>query len=52
MINPCPSLTPRRVTPAAATLDGENGFGFVVGMRAMHEAMAIAGELGIGFVAA
>lgn len=52
LINPRPALAPRRVTPVAAALDGENGFGFVVGMRAMHEAIAMAREFGIGVVAA
>ena len=31
LINPKPNLAPKRVTPVAASLDGENGFGFVVG---------------------
>ena len=43
---------PKRVTPVAATLDGENGFGFVIGTRAMHEAIAMAREFGIGVVSA
>jgi LDH2 family malate/lactate/ureidoglycolate dehydrogenase len=50
LINPRPALQPKRVTPVAATLDGENGFGFVVGTRAMQEAIAIACEFGIGVV--
>jgi LDH2 family malate/lactate/ureidoglycolate dehydrogenase len=50
LINPKPELAPKRVTPAAATLDGQNGFGFVVGTRAMAEAIVIARELGIGVV--
>jgi LDH2 family malate/lactate/ureidoglycolate dehydrogenase len=50
LINPRPELVPRRVTPAAAALDGQNGFGFVVGTRAMREAIAVARELGIGIV--
>jgi LDH2 family malate/lactate/ureidoglycolate dehydrogenase len=50
LINPRPVLAPERVTPVAAALDGRNGFGFVVGMRAMHEAIAIAREFGIGVV--
>jgi LDH2 family malate/lactate/ureidoglycolate dehydrogenase len=29
LINPRPALAPRRVTVVAATLDGDNGFGFV-----------------------
>ncbi len=39
-----------RVTPVAASLDGQNGFGFVIGMRAMREAIAMAREFGIGVV--
>ena len=34
LINPRPVLAPARVTPVAATVDGQNGFGFVVGTRA------------------
>jgi len=52
LINARPALAPRRVTAAAATLDGENGFGFVVGTRAMQEAIAMARESGIGVVSA
>jgi LDH2 family malate/lactate/ureidoglycolate dehydrogenase len=52
LINPRPSLTPKRVTPVAATLDGDNGFGFVVGTRAIAEAIEIAREFGIGIVSA
>ena len=50
LINPRPALEPKRVTPVAATLDGENGFGFVIGLRAMEEAIAMAREYGIGVV--
>jgi LDH2 family malate/lactate/ureidoglycolate dehydrogenase len=52
LINPRPNLAPQRVTPVAAALDGENGFGFVVGHRAMAEAIAMAQAFGIGIVAA
>ena len=52
LINLTPSLVPKRVTPVAATLDGQNGFGFVVGMRAMEEAIAMAREFGVGIVTA
>jgi LDH2 family malate/lactate/ureidoglycolate dehydrogenase len=52
LINAKPSLKPERVTPVAATLDGQNAFGFVVGMRAINEAMAMAREFGIGVVSA
>ena len=50
LINPNPTLEPKRVTPVAATLDGENGFGFVIGLRAMQEAIGMAREYGIGIV--
>lgn len=52
LINAKPSLKPERVTPVAAALDGQDGFGFVVGMCAINEAMAMAREFGIGIVAA
>ena len=38
------------MTPVAASLDGQDAFGFVVGMCAIKEAMAMARELGIGIV--
>src|SRR5437588_5615877 len=44
LINPKPNLVPKRVTPVAAAIDGENGFGFVIGTRAMAEAIAMARE--------
>jgi LDH2 family malate/lactate/ureidoglycolate dehydrogenase len=50
LINPRPALEPKRVTPVAAALDGQDGFGFVVGTRAMQEAIAVAREYGIGAV--
>jgi LDH2 family malate/lactate/ureidoglycolate dehydrogenase len=52
LINAKPNLKPERVTPVAATLDGQNAFGFVVGMCAINEAMAMAREFGIGVVSA
>jgi LDH2 family malate/lactate/ureidoglycolate dehydrogenase len=52
LINPTPDLRPERVTPVAASLDGHNGFGFVVGTRAMAVAIAMAREFGIGVVSA
>ncbi len=50
LINPRPALEPQRVTPVAASLDGQDAFGFVVGMRAIEEAMAMARESGVGIV--
>jgi LDH2 family malate/lactate/ureidoglycolate dehydrogenase len=50
LINPRPALAPQRVTPVAASLDGQDGFGFVVGTRAMREAIDMARAFGIGLV--
>jgi LDH2 family malate/lactate/ureidoglycolate dehydrogenase len=52
LINPRPKLFPKRVTPTAAALDGQNGFGFVIGTRAMAEAISLARKSGIGIVSA
>src|SRR5689334_20658770 len=41
LINPIPSVEVTRVTPVAAKVDGDNGFGFVVATRAMGEAIAM-----------
>jgi LDH2 family malate/lactate/ureidoglycolate dehydrogenase len=51
LINARPKLEPKRVTPVAASLDGQDGFGFVVATRAMREAIAMAETYGIGIVA-
>jgi LDH2 family malate/lactate/ureidoglycolate dehydrogenase len=50
LINPTPILKTERVALAASALDGQNGFGFVVATLAMSEAIAMAGETGIGVV--
>jgi LDH2 family malate/lactate/ureidoglycolate dehydrogenase len=50
LINPRPHLEPRRMTAAAALLDGDNGFGFVIATRAMAAAIEIAKEAGLGLV--
>ena len=50
LINRRPQLVPERISPVAARLDGQDGFGFVVATRAMDEAMTMARELGIGIV--
>lgn len=47
---PCPNIQVTRVAPAVALVDGCNGLGLIVGKRAMVEAVAIAGESGIGLV--
>jgi LDH2 family malate/lactate/ureidoglycolate dehydrogenase len=52
LINVRPKLDLKRVSGVAASLDGDNGFGFVVGMRAIREAIVMARESGIGVVSA
>src|SRR5207244_10659578 len=52
LINPNPKLFPKRVAPTAAALDGQNGFGFVIGTRAMAEAISLARKSGIGIASA
>ena len=47
-----PELKVERVTPMAGSLDGQNGFGFVVATKAMAEAMDMAREFGVGVVSA
>ena len=43
-----PSITVERVAPAMARVDGDNGVGPLVGMKALEAAMEIARELGVG----
>lgn len=50
LVNPRPDLVPHRVTPVAASLDGQDGFGFVVASRATTEAVDMAREFGVGVV--
>lgn len=52
LINPRPELKLEKKTSVAAGLDGQNGFGFVVGMMAIDGAIEMAREHGIGIVAA
>jgi LDH2 family malate/lactate/ureidoglycolate dehydrogenase len=50
LINPRPDLTVERVTPMIGKLDGQNGFGFVVGTRAMAAAIEMARAYGLSVV--
>ena len=50
-INPTPNTRIVRETPSTAVMDGDRGLGFVVGHRAMNEAMRKADATGAGFVA-
>jgi len=52
LINARPSLKVERVTPMVGSLDGDNGFGFVVATRAMAAAIDLAREFGVGIVSA
>lgn len=47
-INPRPNITVEKLAPALVKVDGDNGVGPVVGMRALEAAMAAAAECGVG----
>jgi LDH2 family malate/lactate/ureidoglycolate dehydrogenase len=48
VINPRPDLQIYRSTPVAVSIDGDDGFGFVIATRAMTEAIAMASQYGVG----
>ncbi len=52
LINPKPELRVERATPVVGTLDGQDGFGHIVGTRGMQAAIEIAREFGVGIVLA
>ncbi len=52
LVNPKPDLVVERVTPVVGSLDGQNGYGFVVATKAMAAAIDMAREFGIGVVSA
>jgi LDH2 family malate/lactate/ureidoglycolate dehydrogenase len=52
LVNPRPALRVESPTPATAKVHGDNGMGFVVGSRAMDEAIARARQVGIGLALA
>ena len=52
MMNPNPKMTLNKITAVCASLDGDNGFGFLVGRRGMAEAINMAENNGVGIVAA
>lgn len=47
-INPRPNITVERLAPALVKVDGDNGVGPVVGMRALEAAMEVTRECGVG----
>jgi LDH2 family malate/lactate/ureidoglycolate dehydrogenase len=52
LVNPKPNLVVKQITPMIGSLDGENGYGFVVATKAMAAAIDMAKEYGIGIVSA
>jgi LDH2 family malate/lactate/ureidoglycolate dehydrogenase len=50
LINPWPELKVEQVTPMIGKLDGQNGFGFVVGTRAMAAAIDMTREYGLSII--
>lgn len=51
-VKPRPAIRARRTGPSTAMVEGDAGMGQLVAARAMHEAIALAGESGIGAVGA
>ena len=47
-IKACPSIRVEQVSPTVAKIDGDNGLGPLVGMRALEAAMAMARQQGTG----
>ena len=52
LVNPAPIMRFNKPLAACASLDGDNGFGFLVGIRAMREAIEMAETFGVGVVSA
>jgi len=52
LVNPKPNLVVERITPMIGSLDGQNGYGFVVATKAMAAAIEMAKEFGAGIVSA
>lgn len=52
LINPHPSLAVDGVMPALARVDGDDGMGFLVGRKAMQEAIDLAATFGVGMALA
>ena len=52
LVNAHPAMTVEEASPVAVRVDGDNGLGFLVGTRAMDEAIARARTYGIGLALA
>ncbi|MBU2511377.1 Ldh family oxidoreductase [bacterium] len=50
LVNRKPNLVIQQTSPASRLLDGDNGMGFIVGKKAMEEAIKLAAEMGVGLV--
>lgn len=50
VVNPRPDISISQVAPVVASVDGNDGMGFVVGNRAMAKAVEMARDFGIGLV--
>ncbi|MCG8337695.1 MAG: Ldh family oxidoreductase [Proteobacteria bacterium] len=50
LVNRKPNIKVSLTSPASKLVDGDNGMGFVVGKRAMEEAISQAGEMGVSLV--
>ena len=50
LVNALPNMRLHKSMAACASLDGDNGFGFLVGIRAMREAIGMAETCGVGVV--
>lgn len=48
LVNPTPNIAVERITPVAASVDGDDGMGFIVAHRAMDEAIEMARGFGLG----
>jgi LDH2 family malate/lactate/ureidoglycolate dehydrogenase len=48
LINPRPEIQVKRITPVIASVDAQNGFGYVATTLAMTEAISMARDSGIG----
>lgn len=48
LVNPTPAIAVTEATPVAVHVDGDNGMGFIVGTRAMSEAVTRARAHGVG----
>ena len=51
-VNARPNITLRKTGPSAALVEGDRGMGQLVASRAMNEAIALAGQTGVGAVVA